>query len=98
MQIWNVGEEYKLLAREDSQAQPQTSTASRLLINERNLVLIFGIFLAPFILITAIATFIPKLAFLLPAFCISQCQAKTAESYYDYINSTMQIYLFHGSF
>ena len=98
MQIWSVGEEYKLTAREDSQAQPKTSTASRLLINERNLVFIFGIFLAPFIIITAIVTFIPQLAFLLPAFCISQCQAETSESYYDYINSTMEIYLYHGSF
>ena len=74
-----------------SVALQEKTTKRNFMIRESNLVVILMTFLTPFLVLTILMSVYPKFAFLMPFFCISQCQGKTMNQYWDYINNTMNI-------
>jgi len=74
-----------------SSVTPEKTTKRNFMIRESNLVVLLLTFLTPFLVLTVLMSVYPKFAFLMPFFCISQCQGKTRNEYWDYINRTMQI-------
>lgn len=68
------------------------------MIQESNLVFVLIVFLTPFLVLTILMTFVPKLAFIMPFLCISQCQGNTEQLYYQYINHTMMFTILANCF
>lgn len=66
------------------------SKLSKFIIKESNLVAALVCILIPFVLITIAMTVWPKFAFIMPFLCMSQCQGKTKNDYYEFINFSMQ--------
>ena len=89
-QIWSVSE--KMVCKEfASKIDEKAQRKQEFLAQERNLVIILFMCLTPFVVISVMLSVQPNWAYILPFFCISQCQEQTPYEYYDYINDTMQI-------
>jgi len=97
-QIWHVSED--TVCREYNQKiDTRVERKKEFLVQERNLVIMLMVILLPFLIITIMLSVKPEWAFILPFFCISQCQGKTRYNYSNYINDTMkaQIYTFFAT-
>ena len=68
----------------------QASQPKTFLLRERNVAMAIMIFLSPFLVLTVLMAAMPQFAYIMPFFCMSQCQNRTKSNYYDYINRTMR--------
>jgi|LauGreDrversion4_2_1035121.scaffolds.fasta_scaffold755555_1 hypothetical protein len=83
-QIWYVSERSICEEVPSEAIQPKT-----FLLSERKVAIAMSIFLAPFCVLAILLTVMPKFAYIMPIFCVSQCQDATHEPYYQFINRTM---------